>query len=291
MMWKGRCRLWRGAFFKVGEEQRGFAVDLHNHLVPGVDDGARDIEGVLESVGRMVDEGIRRIITTPHIHAGLTLDPSALAHRLNEVDIAWRAAAEAIGRAFPDVEYLPGHEVMLDVPNPVFVDPRLRLAGTDFVLVEWPRMIVPPATVRVLERIVASGRRPVIAHPERYVGVGEQFELVEGWKRAGAYLQVNYGSFVGRYGNDARTNAFRMLRRGWIDYLATDFHARSHLKLYRAEAAEVLQSIGAGDVLELLSVTNPTRLLENNEPILAPRLPGERGFWARIKELVQPNGR
>lgn len=284
-------RTWFGVSSATGERNVGSAVDLHSHLVPGVDDGARDVADVLASVRRMAEEGIGSIVTTPHIRAGLTLDRAALSHRLDEVAQAWRDAADAISDAFPDVVYRQGHEVMLDIPNPSLTDPRLRMAGTDFVLVEWPRMQVPPATVRVLERIVASGYRPVIAHPERYGGVKDQMDLVAAWKGAGAYLQVNYGSFVGRYGSDARTNAFRMLRRGWIDYLATDFHGRAHLKPYRAEAEEVMDGLGAGDVLTLLSVTNPSRLLVNEAPLPAPRLPEERGFWARIKELVQPDGR
>ncbi|MEX2466998.1 MAG: CpsB/CapC family capsule biosynthesis tyrosine phosphatase [Gemmatimonadota bacterium] len=262
-------------------------VDLHNHLVPGVDDGARDVAAVLESVERMTRVGIRRIITTPHIRAGLTLVPRDLELRLDEVEHAWETAADAIGLEFPEVEYRQGHEVMLDVPDPDFSDPRLRLAGTDFVLVEWPRMHIPPATTRVIEGIVAAGYRPVVAHPERYVGVGDSFDIVGSWRDAGAALQVNYGSFLGRYGSDPRMNAFRLLRRGWADYLSTDFHGRSNMKLYKQEAWDLLGELGARDVLATLCVTNPSRLLRNEPPLPVAPLPDERGFWARLKDLVQ----
>lgn len=265
-------------------------VDLHSHLVPGVDDGARDVAAVVDSVERMARVGIRKIVTTPHIRGGLTLDPPGLAHRLDEVERAWEEAADAIGRAFPEIEYRQGHEVMLDVPDPRFSDPRLRMAGTDFVLVEWPRMHIPPATTRVLENIVDAGYRPIVAHPERYMGMGESLDLVASWRQVGAALQVNYGSFVGRYGSEPRTNAFRLLRRGWADYLSTDFHGRSHLKLYKQEAWDVLEELGGRDILTTLCVTNPGRLLRNEAPLPVPPLPAERGFWARIKELVQTDG-
>lgn len=266
-------------------------VDLHNHLVPGVDDGARDVAGVLESVARMTRAGIRRIIATPHIRAGLTLDRHDLEQRLAEVERAWETAADAIGRDFPEVEYWQGHEVMLDVPDADFSDPRLRLAGTDFVLVEWPRMNIPPATTRVIERMVSQGYTPVVAHPERYVGVADAFDVVRSWRDAGAALQVNYGSFLGRYGPDARTNAFRLLRRGWADYLSTDFHGRSHLKLYKDEAWALLGDLGAHEALAMLCVTNPSRLLRNEAPLPVDPLPDERGFWARLKQMVQSEGR
>jgi protein-tyrosine phosphatase len=271
----------------VNDHDPTSVVDLHNHLVPGVDDGARDIEGVLESVERMTRAGIRRIVTTPHIRAGLTLDGRDLAARLDEVERAWERAAEAIGREFPEVEYRLGHEVMLDVPDLDLSDPRLRLAGTDFVLVEWPRMHIPPATTRVIEGMVAAGYRPVIAHPERYVGMGSALDVVRSWREAGAALQVNYGSFVGRYGSDPRTNAFRLLRRGWADYLSTDFHGRSNLRLYKEEAWELLSELGARELLATLCVINPARLLRNEAPLPVEALPDERGFWARLKEIVK----
>jgi len=92
-------------------------VDVHNHLVPGVDDGARHMDDVYAAVERMTRAGIRRIVTTPHIRAGLTLDPSALERRLGEVERAWALAAEGIADAFPEVEYRQGHEIALDVPT------------------------------------------------------------------------------------------------------------------------------------------------------------------------------
>jgi protein-tyrosine phosphatase len=262
-------------------------IDLHSHLVPGVDDGASDVPAVLAAVDRMARSGIRSLITTPHIQGGLTLDPVALDERLERVTRAWAEAADAVGTEYPDVEYRLGHEVMLDVPDPDFSDARIRMAGTDFVLVEWPRMLIPPATVRVIERIVASGYHPIIAHPERYRDVANQFDTMAGWKEAGAFLQVNYGSFVGRYGAEARSNAFRLLRRGWADYLSTDFHGQASMRLYKDEAWTALGKLGGHDALTALCVTNPARLLRNEAPMAVAPLPEERGFWARLKGLVQ----
>jgi protein-tyrosine phosphatase len=152
-------------------------------------------------------------------------------------------------------------------------------------------MHIPPATVAVVQGIVADGYRPVIAHPERYHGMGDAIDLAESWREGGAALQVNYGSLLGRYGPEARTNAFRILRRGWADYLATDFHGRPHLSLYKDEAWSLLESLGARDTLTALCVTNPGRLLRNEIPLEVPPLPEERGFWARLKELVRVEGR
>jgi protein-tyrosine phosphatase len=264
-------------------------VDIHNHLVPGVDDGARSLEAVLDSVERMTRLSIRRIVTTPHIRASTTLDPAGLEERLSEVSEAWEAAALAIGEHFPEVEFRRGHEVALDVPNPDLSDPRIRMGGTAFVLVEWPHLQLPPGTARVLKSIRDQGYRPIVAHPERYSGMAQALGVAGQWRDAGAYLQVNYGSLVGRYGAEAQANAHRLLRRGWVDYLASDFHGHPRLKIYKAEAWEMLEELGADEALIYLCRTNPGRVLSDDEPLAVPILPPERGFWARLRNMLNPS--
>lgn len=259
-------------------------ADLHNHLVPGVDDGARTLDDTLESVERMTEEGIRKILTTPHLDGSLTLDRDLLDERLSEVSTAFDDAARAVAERFPDVEFRRGHEVMLDVPDVRFDDPRTRLNGSSFALVEWPRLQLPPGTTAVLHRIRREGYRPIVAHPERYIGI--DLTLARQWREAGAHLQVNYGSLVGRYGAEARAFSFRLLRRGWVDYFSSDFHARPERRIYRREAAEKLAALGADETFARLAATNPARVFTDEAPLPVPLLPAERGFWAKVREIL-----
>ena len=262
-------------------------VDLHNHLVPGVDDGARNLPAALESVQRMTRIGIRRIVTTPHIQGSLTLDRPRLHARLEEVGAAFERTRAAIAGEFPEVEFHRGHEVLIDVPEVDLSDVRLRMAGTSFVLVEWPRLQVPPGTARVLARLREQGFRPVVAHPERYLGMLQSFGLAGQWREIGAYLQVNYGSLVGRYGGEAKALAFRLLRQGWVDYLASDFHGQPSLKIHHKEAWAELASRDALDIATLLCRTNPARLLEDREPLPVGALPHEPGFLRRLRGIIK----
>jgi protein-tyrosine phosphatase len=261
-------------------------ADVHNHLVPDVDDGARHVEDTLDAVERMTVLGIRKIITTPHIDGRLTLEPDALEERLQEVTAAFELAASAVAEAFPEVDLRRGHEVMLDIPDVDFSDPRMRMAGTRFALVEWPRLHLPPGTAKVLRRIRDEGHVPVVAHPERYVGM--DVELAGNWREAGALLQVNYGSLDGRYGGDARKLALRFLRRGWVDYLASDFHARPDRRVYKQEAQDQLEAVGAGEAFVTMSLTNPARILRDEMPMPVPLFPLERGIWAKVRGLLNP---
>lgn len=262
-------------------------VDIHNHLVPGVDDGANDVPAVLDSVQRMTRLGIRRFVATPHLRGSLTLEPTRLEQRLSEVTEAWKIARDAIGERFSEVEFRRGHEVLLDLPEPDLTDPRIRLAGSSFVLVEWPRLRIPPGTPPVLRRISAQGYRPIVAHPERYAGMGEQLELASKWRDAGALLQVNFGSLDGRYGRDARIVALRLLEDGLVDYLASDFHGQSRLNIYKEEAYAVLEERGAADALDLLCRINPARILDDLDPVIVPPVPPSSKLFDRIRGIVR----
>jgi tyrosine-protein phosphatase YwqE len=203
------------------------------------------------------------------------------------VSEAWDRAAGAIREAFPEVEYLRGHEIRLDVPDVDLSDARIRMAGTSFVLVEWPRLQLPPGTVAALKRIREKGFRPVVAHPERYAGMGAAIGVAGQWRDAGAALQVNYGSLIARYGAEAQSNAIRLLRRGWVDYLASDFHGHASLKTYKNEAWAMLAEFGAEEVLAYLCRTNPGRLIEDEPPLPVPVLPPERRLWARVRRMLR----
>ena len=265
--------------------ESGMAADLHSHLVPGVDDGARTLEEALEAVERMVSAGIGRICTTPHLTGSVTYDPVKLEQRLGQVDDAWEEVSRVVGDRFPELEFQRGYEIMLDVPDPDLSDSRLRLAGTSFVLLEWPRLQIPPRTEQVIERICAEGYRPILAHPERYQGIEHEIELAGAWRRSGAYLQVNHGSLVGRYGREARDVASTLVARGWVDYLASDFHARRHLNIYLEESKAFFQEHGGGDQLRLLTVGNPGRMFLDEAPLPVPPLVIRRRFWNRLKSI------
>jgi protein-tyrosine phosphatase len=264
----------------------GDLVDLHSHLVPGVDDGARVVEDTLDGIRRMTEVGITRVVTTPHLDGALTRDREALEARLHEVDESWAVVSEAVCREFPEVEFSRGHEVMVNVPDLVLSDPRLRLAEGSYVLIEWPRLQIPPRTESVVEKIVSEGIRPVIAHPERYVGMLDNLPLARDWRRAGAVLQVNHGSFVGRYGKEAEHVAASLVRAGLVDCLATDFHGRSHLKLYVKESRRWFEERDGAEQFYMLTSTNPRLMLDGEIPLPVTPLSIQRGLWDRLRGIL-----
>jgi protein-tyrosine phosphatase len=254
-------------------------IDFHNHLLARVDDGSSSAEQSRAAVGAMHEQGVRGIVVTPHLLASITRRPDALAQALEELDDAYDELAAIVASDFPDVRLARGVELMLDAPAPDLSDPRLRLDGTRFALLEFPWMRVPPHSARALHALRERGWTPVVAHPERYHnfdGVG----VVDEWRSVGAFVQCNAGSVTGRYGPRAQEKAWDLLAAGRVDYLCSDYHARERLPIDAARAA--FEGAGGADRFDLLTCANPARLLAGEDPLPVPPLARRRSVWSRL---------
>jgi protein-tyrosine phosphatase len=243
---------------------------FHNHLIPGVDDGARDASFSAGALAAFRREGVTQVITTPHFLGSLTEQPDALAARLAELDAGWevlRGLVDEDAKTFGNAMRVErGVEVMLDVPAPVLTDARVRLAGTRYVLVEFAAMQIPPVNAAApLHAICQAGYVPVLAHPERYRNLETLAPLNE-FIAAGALLQVNAGSLFGDYGSKAQGRAREILTQGFASFVCSDYHARGEPGLLRF--AQTLEQAGFGAQAQLLLEENPGRLL-NDQPVVA----------------------
>ncbi|HET7229098.1 MAG TPA: CpsB/CapC family capsule biosynthesis tyrosine phosphatase [Longimicrobium sp.] len=252
-------------------------IDFHNHVIPGVDDGAADVAESLAALETMREQGAETVLATPHVSGAATRDPAERERVLAAIDAGWEAL-KAAAPAAPRLER--GAELMLDVPAPDLSDPRLRLAGTRFVLVEFPFMAVPPNAPQALFELKLTGYTPVLAHPERYSNAQASLADAEEWRRMGALLQVNAGSLLGRYGDEARKLAWGLVERGWVSYLCSDYHARGRYPV--AEAVRVLADAGGTEQAELLFRANPERLLAGEAPLPVPPVRRQVPLWRRI---------
>jgi protein-tyrosine phosphatase len=257
-------------------------IDMHNHVIPGVDDGARDVPEAVAALQRLADAGATAVLTTPHFQGSLTHHPASQAERLAELDRGWELLLEAPDR--PPLDLFRGVEVLLDVPEPRLDDERVRIAGGPFVLVEFPYMTVPPGSTRPLETLRADGWVPVLAHPERYHGAGStpahMVDAARRWRNAGAYLQVNGPALLGRYGPEARRRAVALLEAGVVDYMGSDYHARGEPRIM--EYMAVLREGGHDGALTLLTETNPGRLLDGLPPLPVPPVRFARSLLDRL---------
>ena len=264
-------------------------TDFHNHLMPAVDDGAKDAGFSAGALVAFRREGVRQVITTPHFDGALTHQPDRLAARLAELDAGWAALrgvlakdAENVGAGVIRLERAA--EVMLNVPDPDLSDARLRLAGTSFALVEYPMLQLPPVNATApIVHIRHAGYTPVVAHPERYRNL-ESLRTLRELVAAGAVLQVNAGSFFGDYGSSAQRWALEILGAGLASYVCSDYHARGEPGV--ARVAQAFAASGYAEQATLLLEVNGARLLEGKmpEPVppATPREAQAESWWARL---------
>jgi protein-tyrosine phosphatase len=247
-------------------------IDLHTHLLPGVDDGSPTLEHSALVLARMAGEGVHTVVCTPHLKASAAASAPVEEHE--HLLAALRAAAPA------GMTLARGFEIMLDVPDPVLADPRLSLGGSAVRLVEWQRSTVPPAATAGLAHLCDAGVRPLLAHVERYRGV--TVERVTEWRRLGVLTQGDATYLLA--GGDMGALAQGLLERGLIDVLASDNHGdRRGLAMARAW----LQEIGAGEQGALLTEENPRRLLADEPLLPVPPVRLAKGFVDRLRSLFR----
>jgi protein-tyrosine phosphatase len=246
-------------------------IDIHTHLLPGVDDGSPSVEvsvGILEGFAA---GGIRVVVCTPHLNAS----DAATAPFERHQEILEELRASAPPR--PALEL--GWEIMLDRPGVDLRDRRLSLAGSSAVLVEFPRMTVPPNAAEEIFRLRMGGLVPVLAHPERYWGCTP--ERVEEWRRVGAVIQMDAAGLLGS--GKMADLAADLLEEGLVDVLASDTHGDSRSLV---TALAWLTDMGATEQAELLTGGNAGRLLAGEPTIRVPPLPRERGMIGRLREIL-----
>ena len=233
-------------------------IDIHSHILYGVDDGADSREETREMLKIACGEGIKDIIATPHFITGAN---SYTKERLLKIFNDVRLLIEET--ALPISMHL-GNEIYLDeyVEKEIESGNCLCLAATKYVLVELPMLRIPSYTEGVFSRLIQKGYHPVIAHPERNRELPENLDRLDCWVEMGCLLQINSSSLMGLSGKHAMAAARKLLLEGMVDFVATDCHSPEK-RPPRMQAAESLVAGMVGkETARRIFYTNPEALLD-----------------------------
>lgn len=211
-------------------------IDLHTHVLPGVDDGPGDRAEALELLRRMREDGVRNVVATPHFLPGM--------YEPEQSSIA--EALESVRGQVQDLKIHPGREIRLGGPDVVerILGGELAPLGTAgrYVLIEFPFAGLPVHAVDTLKRIRDGGLTPVVAHPERIAEIQRTPGTCEPLLESGVLLQVNAGSVLAREGQGTRRAARELFRRGWVSFLASDAHHPTSRAPRLTQALDVLEA-------------------------------------------------
>ena len=237
-------------------------IDVHTHILPNIDDGAKNVEETFELIHEAYTAGFTDIITTSHYIEGQ--------YEVNKYDrkCIIKALQDKINQDNINIKLHNGAEAYISEEIPELINRGIisTLADSRYILFELPLYAKVIYAYDVIDKLLELGYIPVIAHPERYRIVQEDIKLAISYIKRGALLQSNYESIIGRYGNKAKETLLKLLDMDAVHFLGTDTHRENTIYSEMDIILKELKRKIGKEKLEILTKTNPRKILKN-EPI------------------------
>jgi protein-tyrosine phosphatase len=243
-------------------------IDIHSHILPGIDDGAGDLEEALEMARLAVADGIRVMVATPHLFKHKTVDLDAINEKsviLEHIDrFRDRLAAEGIA-----LEILPGCDVPLSVEAlSLLAEDRVLTVndGKSYLLLELPHFSIPPTLEDICFRLQSLGLTPIITHPERQPIIQERPDKLGRLIALGCLAQLTAGSLTGGFGRRIARVSRQLVKKGYIHLLASDAHnTRGRPPILSQAVSELSKLVGPEQARAMVTQT-PKKIIKG-EPV------------------------
>lgn len=215
-------------------------VDMHSHLLPGIDDGSQSLEESLELVQAFADLGYKKLITTPHIMGDFYKNnPTIIKGKLNELK-------QAVAEKGIEIDIQAAAEYYLDENFGRMLDSKedMLTFGENYILFETSYLSEPSHLDEMVFKIKARGYWPVLAHPERYQYLYTGFEKFQEIYDTGISFQLNINSILGYYSKQAEHFALKLIEHNMVNFIGTDCHNMKHIEaLKRSREAKKYQEL------------------------------------------------
>jgi len=234
-------------------------VDVHCHILPQVDDGAKSWEVTLEMCRMAAADGITHIVATPHANSQYVYDREAHENLLQELrDRTAGQLSFSLGCDF--------HFSYVNIEDALAHPERYAISGTKYMLIELSDYSIPPNMLNAMSQLNAAGLKLILTHPERNSLIQRRPELVLRWAEAGCIVQVTASSITGFWGRVAKKVSRWLIKHDAVHVIATDAHDTKHRPPLLADAREQVIDFANEDLGKALFEDNP-RAIVAGEPL------------------------
>jgi protein-tyrosine phosphatase len=259
-------------------------IDIHHHLLWGMDDGASSLETSMAMAKMAADDGITHIVCSPHSNGQYFYDPPIIDARIAELQglLDRDAVGVKLGRGCDfHMSYENIQEAKLD-PK------KFSINGLGYLLVEVPDYGLPRGLTEIFYQLQLTGLTPILTHPERNPTLQNDQDRIAEWLQRGVLVQVTAASVLGRMGKHAERMAHELLENRWVNFLATDAHNTTSRAPKMREAFELVAKKYGPDYAHLLCVSNPLAVFSGKplppqlEPLNLYDELQEKSWWRRL---------
>ena len=246
-------------------------IDIHAHILPGIDDGSGGIKDTLQMLRTAAASGVTGIVATPHCNV-----PDSFANYFDSLflELFDFVSQQIVEEGIP-IDLMAGMEVFVtpQVPDLLMTGKLVTLNQSDYLLVEFDVEETPEFMWTMLTELAQIGVIPVVAHPERYLIIQDRPWLVRHWLESGFGVQINKGSFQGRFGYREQATAHRLLQHRMVTVIASDAHTPYQRTTWLTDVYEELAEEYDEAYLDVLFAENPRRICAGEPLIEAEMIP------------------
>lgn len=258
-------------------------IDVHSHILPGIDDGARTFEHSVEIVRILANQGVTEIIATPHF----VNDSIYMSKKTDNVKLL-KELQKRLDEESVDVKLYLGNEIYIERNIKELLKKRqiTTMADGAYLLVELPLNDEFPNYVDIFGELIGSGYKVLLAHPERYAFIQEDFEKLRELCEIGVLLQCNLGSILGKYDKHAKKTLIRLAKEKMVFTFGSDIHSTRHPEEVTM-GIKKLHKYYNDEELEKLLVKNPRMMIESE----APKMPSAKKTNNTAKKKTTTKGK
>jgi protein-tyrosine phosphatase len=257
------------------DTRAGF-VDIHSHILSGLDDGAMNLEESIAMLRLAADSGTSDIVATPHANFDYPFVPDLIGRKIAELQ-------DAVGPR-PRIHrgcdfHLTAGNIQDALANPA----KYAINHLSYLLVEFSDVLIPRNTQEVFDRLIGAGLTPIVTHPERNALLRDRLDVLQSWIEDGALMQVTAGSFLGAFGRAAKSAAAELMNRNMVHFIASDAHDTKGRTPVLRGAYQYVANTWSSRIAKLLFTTAPEAVITGREILLLDPEPALRERkWYRL---------